>query len=64
MILNYFEDLWEKAKKKGIKKYQIGCELYGRKLYTKIYAQGKVSKYMQKRHEEIDAAIDIITKRK
>lgn len=64
MITNYFEDLWKKAKKLGISKFRIGCKVFGKDNYRMIYKQGQVSKYMQKRHDEIDSAIDRITKRK
>ena len=63
MITNYFEDLWKKAKKKGITRYQIGRELFGQKRYHLIYVQGRVSKYMQKRHAEIEKAINKLAKR-
>lgn len=64
MITNYFADLWEKAEKLGIKRAQIGSELFGKDKYRYIYSQGRVSKYMQKRHDEIDKTIDKIAKRK
>lgn len=64
MILNYFEDLWKKAEKKGISRYQIGCALFGKKKYHLIYLQGRVSKYMQKRYNEIDDTINKLAKRK
>lgn len=64
MITNYFEDLWKKAEKLGVSKYQIGCELFGKKNYHLIYFQGRVSKYMQKRYKEIDETITTIAKRK
>lgn len=62
MITNYFIDLWEKAERLGIKRAQIGREMF--KDYRQIYQQGNVSKYMQKRHDEIDATIDRLAKRK
>ena len=64
MITNYFQDLWDKAEKRGITKYQIGCALFGTKYYRCIYSQGRVSKYMQKRYQEIDETINKLTKRK
>lgn len=62
MITNYFIDLWEKADRLGIKRSQIGRELF--KDYRQIYQQGNVSKYMQKRYADIDAAIDRLAKRR
>lgn len=64
MITNYFEDLWKKAEKLGVKRSAIGRELFGEKHYRYIYIQGNVSKYMQKRHEEIDAAIKRLAQRR
>lgn len=64
MITNYFEDLWEKAEKLGIKKRQIGCKLFGKNKYRLIYFQGKVSKYMQERYNQIDTAIDELKREK
>ena len=63
MILNYFDDLWKKAKKKGVSRYQIGCEVFGEDRYRLIYSQGRISKYMQKRYKEIDDAINKLAKR-
>ena len=62
MITNYFDDLWKKAEKKGISRYQIGCALFGKEHYNQIYQQGRVSKYMQNRYQEIDAVIDRLAK--
>ena len=62
MITNYFEDLWKKAEKQGISKYQIGCAMFGKDNYRLIYLQGRVSKYMQKRHQEINNKIDKLIK--
>ena len=59
MITNYFEDLWEKAEKLGVSKYKIGREIFG-KNYRMIYIQGRVSKYMQDRHDKIEKAIEKI----
>lgn len=64
MITNYFEDLWEKAEKLGIKKGTIGVEIFGQKKYRYIYTQGHVSPHMIKRHADIDAAIDRIAQRR
>ena len=64
MITNYFEDLWEKAEKLGIKKGTIGVEMFGQEKYRYIYTQGRVSSYMIKRHADIDAAIDRIAQRR
>lgn len=64
MILNYFDDLWKKAKKKGVSRYQIGCALFGTVKYRTIYSQGRVSKYMQTRYKEIDDTINKLAKRK
>lgn len=58
MITNYFDDLWKKAEKLGIKRSVIGRELFGDNHYRYIYSQGRVSSYMQKRHDDIDAVID------
>ena len=62
MIQNYFEDLWKKAEKLGVSKHQIGCEVFGKDKYRYIYNQGRVSKYMQKRYQEIETAINKIAK--
>lgn len=62
MITNYFEDLWKKAEKLGITKYQIGCALFDD--YRQIYSQGRVSKRAQKRYAEIDAVIDRLAERR
>lgn len=64
MVTNYFEDLWKKAKKLGIKRSEIGRELFGEHHYRYIYTQGRVSSYMQKRYNEIDATIEKLKGRK
>lgn len=64
MIQNYFEDLWKRAEKLGISKYQIGCELFGERKYRLVYTQGRVSKYMQNRHAEIERVINKLATRK
>lgn len=64
MITNYFEDLWKKADRLGIKRSLIGRELFGDDHYRYIYTQGNVSKYMQKRYEEIDATINRLAHRR
>lgn len=64
MITNYFEDLWKKAEKLGISRHRIGCKVFGKDNYRMIYKQGQVSKYMQKRYEEIDNAINELRKEK
>lgn len=64
MIQNYFEDLWKKAERLGVSKHQIGCEVFGKKYYRYIYSQGRVTKFQQKRYEQIKNAINKLAGRK
>ena len=63
MITNYFEDLWKKADRLGIKRSSIGRELFGNEHYRYIYTQGNVSKYMQKRYKDIDDTINKLARK-
>lgn len=62
MIENYYQDLWDKAEKLGIKRSAIGAQLFVD--YRQIYAQGRITPRMKQRYQEIDQAIDKLAKRK
>lgn len=64
MIENYYQDLWDKADKLGIRRNAIGAALFGVENYRQIYAQGRLTPRMKQRYQEIDQAIDKLAKRK
>ena len=64
MVENYYQDLWNKAEKLGIRRKAIGAALFGVEKYRQIYAQGRITPRMKQRYQEIDRIICELAKRK
>lgn len=64
MVENYYQDLWDKAKRLGVKRNAIGAELFGTRHYRYIYSQGRITPRMKQRYQEIDQIICELAKRK
>ena len=62
--MDYFTDLWKKAQKLGISRFQVGMAIFGKEKYRQIYKQGKATQREIDMYNLIDKTIKELAKRK